>query len=160
MIPPTVPPSIPPAGTEQSIDVLNGLIEKTLDSALGYKDAAEEATNDSFKTLFATRARQRRQLTTALQAEVISLGGQPETDGTVLGAARRMFVNLKNAVTGSDQSVVSAVEAGEDDIKSSFEKALQGDLPMPAREVVATCYDSIKADHDQMSTLKHALEHR
>ena len=44
------------SGTEDDIEQLNSLIEVTLDSAQGYKDAADEAKRSRFSALFRERA--------------------------------------------------------------------------------------------------------
>ncbi len=144
---------------KHDINVLNGLIETTLDSSHGYHDAGKEAKNPTFKSLFERRAMQRKQITADLQSQVRTLGGTPEDDGTVLASAHRAFLNLKNSVTGDDQSVVNEVERGEDHIKAKYENALKdSSLSAPIKQTIATCYASVKADHDQMSALKHELK--
>jgi uncharacterized protein (TIGR02284 family) len=144
---------------DQHIKVLNSLIETTLDSGHGYREAAKDAKNPRFKSLFEKRSMERNQLTAELQAEVRGLGGKPEDDGSMLASAHRVFLNLKNTVTGSDETVVNEVEAGEDHIKAKFEKALQQEnLPAPVKIVVTKVYSVIKADHDQMRDLKHDLK--
>jgi uncharacterized protein (TIGR02284 family) len=144
---------------DQHIRILNSLVEATLDSAHGYRDAAKEATNPRFKSLFERRAMERKQLTADLQAEVRGLGGTPEDDGTILAAAHRMFLNLKNTVTGSDQGIVNEIESGEDHIKAKFEEAMrQHTLSVPVKDAVIKAYAVIKADHDQMRDLKHELK--
>lgn len=148
-----------PTTTEHDISVLNGLIATTIDSAEGYREAADDAKNPSFRSMFSTRAQKRREIAGELRGQVRSLGGQPEDDGTVLGSAHRVFLNLKNALTGNDQSIVNEVEAGEDHIKAKYEEALKDrDLSAPVRDVVTRSYGSIKADHDQMRDIKHGLE--
>ncbi len=143
---------------DHSIAVLNGLIETTLDSCEGYHEAAEAAKAHHFKSLFASRALKRRQLTQDLQAQVRVLGGQPEHDGTILGAAHRVFLNLKNAVAGSDKGVIKEVEAGEDHIKAKFEDAIEdAELPTAVKAFVLNAYASVKADHDQMRDLKRSM---
>jgi uncharacterized protein (TIGR02284 family) len=147
------------ANNRHSINALNGLVETTLDSAEGYRVASEDTTNPRFKTLFAERAQSRRQIVAALQAEVRSLGGSPQDDGTVLGAAHRVFLNLKNLVDDSDQAIVNEVEAGEDHVKEKYEAVLADDeLQRTAREAAHKAYASIKADHDRMRDLKRALK--
>jgi uncharacterized protein (TIGR02284 family) len=90
---------------------------------------------------------------------VRSLGAKPEDDGTVLAAAHRAFLNLKNAVTGDDETVVKEVERGEDHIKEKFETALkEGKLTPGSLDAVTKAYASIKADHDRMSNLKHSMQ--
>ena len=143
---------------DQPIAVLNGLIETTLDSAYGYREAAGDARNPAFKSLFEGRWLQRKQVTSELQAEVRGLGGTPDEDGTKLAAARRIFFNLRNSMAGSDQSIIDEVEAGEDHIKATFEAALAGEeLPPAVKAVVTRVFASVQADHDQMRDLKHAL---
>ena len=147
------------ASNERAVKVLNSLIETTLDSANGYRDAADATDNPEFKTMFAARSAKRLELTRQLQQEVRSFGGKPEDDQSVLGKVHNKFTELKAKVTGSsDKSVIDEVERGEDVIKAKFEKAKeQEDLPPSARQVVTTAYASIRADHDEISRLKREL---
>lgn len=141
-----------------AVKVLNSLIETTLDSANGYKEAAENADSSQFKTLFQERARDRQELAQRLQAEVRSFGGEPETDQSLLGKAHNKFVDLKTALLGGhdDKAVINEVERGEDFIKAKFETASRGaDLPDRAQQVVAQAFGEIKAQHDEVSRLKH-----
>jgi uncharacterized protein (TIGR02284 family) len=142
-----------------AVKVLNSLIETTLDSASGYREAAENAQEGQLRTLFAERARRRADLASQLQQEVRTFGGEPETDQSLLGKAHNKFVDIKNALTGGggETAVIDEVERGEDFIKGKFEKALRDDdLPSNAREVVARAFQSIRADHDEISAMKHA----
>jgi uncharacterized protein (TIGR02284 family) len=143
---------------KRHIEVLNDLIATTLDSADGYREAAEEAKSPHFKSLFERRATLRRQLSADLKIEVCNLGGKPEDDGTILAAAHRMFLSLKSSLADDDRSVVEEVERGEDRIKAKFEAALNKNLPAPVKATIARAYASIKADHDRMRDLKRQLE--
>ena len=142
---------------EHAVHVLNGLIETTLDSADGYQQAAEQAVNPAFKTLFQERATRRQQLTTQLKDEVRTFGGEPETDGSILAKSQRAFRDFKKKIAGqSDKAVIDQVEAGEDAIRNRFEKAaMDSDLPAEARELIERAYSSVRADHDEISALKH-----
>lgn len=145
--------------SDHAVKVLNSLIETTLDSANGYREAAENAQEGQLKTMFAERARRRQDLASQLQQEVRSFGGEPEQDQSMLGKAHNKFVDLKNAITGgSEKAVIDEVERGEDVIKAKFEKALEDDdLPTEARQAVTIAFESIRADHDQISALKHSM---
>jgi uncharacterized protein (TIGR02284 family) len=144
---------------DQPIAVLNGLIETTLDSAYGYREAAGDARNPAFKGLFEGRWLQRKQLTADLHAEVRGLGGTPDEDGTMLAATRRIFFNRRNTMAGSDQNIIDEVEAGENHIKAKFESALAAEeLPTGVKAVATRVLGSLRADHDQMRDLKHALQ--
>ena len=142
---------------EHAVKVLNSLIETTLDSANGYREAAENAQSSQFSSMFSTRAASRRELVGQLQQEVRSFGGEPETDQSMIGKAHNKFVDLKNALMGGDdKAVINEVERGEDVIKAKYEAVLDdSELPSTARELINRAYGSIKADHDEMSRLKH-----
>jgi uncharacterized protein (TIGR02284 family) len=148
------------ASTQHDLDILNNLIEVTLDSAHGYEDASKDTKNPYFKTLFGKRAIERKQVTAELQTEVRRLlGGKPATSGTTAGKAHRMFMNLKAAITGSDQGIVNSVESGEDHIKKEYDEAMADQaLSMPALDLVRRMYASVKAGHDEMRDLKHHME--
>jgi uncharacterized protein (TIGR02284 family) len=142
-----------------AVKLLNSLIETTLDSAHGYEEAAEHARDGQLKTMFSERSRRRQDLARQLQQEVRTFGGDPKDSQSVLGKAHNKFVDLKSALTGgNEKAVVDEVERGEDVIKAKFEKALKDDdLPPNARQVVSHAYESIRADHDEISRLKHSM---
>lgn len=144
---------------EHAVKVLNGLIERTLDSANGYKEAAEHVDNPSYKTMFAQRASKRLELSRELQAEVRSFGGEPKDEQSFVGKAHNKFVGLKDAVTGSsDKGVINEVERGEDVLKGQFQSALEDrDLPPQVQTLVSRLYQSVKTDHDEISRIKHSL---
>ena len=146
--------------SEHAVRVLNSLIETTLDSARGYKEAAESSEDPQYKTLFSERSLKRMKLTGDLQQEVRSFGGEPQDHQSMLGKAHNKFVDLKAAVMGHDEkAIVNEVERGEDFIKAKFERVLKEDEDLPAnvRAVVDRAFQEIKADHDQASALKRGL---
>ncbi|MDG5488261.1 PA2169 family four-helix-bundle protein [Sphingomonas sp. BGYR3] len=148
------------ADTSHDIRTLNSLITTTIDSVDGYTEAAKDAENSRYVQMFNSRASERRQAASALQAEVARLGGDPEDDGTALAGAHRMFLNLKSAVTGqNDAAIVNEVERGEDHIKAKFEDALKdNDLTPETRSAIGQAWTSVRAGHDEMRDLKHALQ--
>ncbi len=146
---------------DHDIKVLNGLIETTLDSADGYREAAKETENNHYRTLFERRSFERQQVAGDLQGTVRGLGGEPEDDGSILAKAHRAFLDVKHALLRDEQAVVNSVENGEDHIKAKFEKALEdSDVSATTRETIRRAYGSVKAGHDQMRDIKHGLEAR
>lgn len=143
------------------IKILNSLIETTLDSVDGYSEAAKDAANPGYKSLFQQRASERRQVVSDLQGQVRSLGGKPDDDGSVLAAGHRVFLKLRDSLTQGDDSVISEVERGEDHIKAKYESALDdAELSASVRDVVVRAYSSVKSGHDQMRDLKHSVQKR
>ena len=140
--------------------VLNTLIGTLIDSIEGYQKSAADTENTMFAEKFSARAQERQQVLTRLQAAVARLGGNPEDDGTTAGAAHRGWINLKEAVLGrDDEAIINSVESGEDYLKEKFQAALENaDLSAEARAAVEEAWTSVKAGHDEMSALKHAVD--
>jgi uncharacterized protein (TIGR02284 family) len=147
------------SSTDHDIKVLNTLIETTIDSAEGYGEAAKDAENTRYAAVFQQRAAERRQIAQRLQQQVRAMGGNPEDDGTVLAKAHRMFVELRAKMSSKDDTaIVDEVERGEDHIKAKYEDALKdNEVSAGTRSLINEAFVSVKAGHDQMRDLKHAL---
>ncbi len=144
----------------ETITTLNTLIATTIDSVTGYEDSAKNIENERFREIFRGRADERQQVVEELRSEVRRLGGDPEESGSFLGKAHQRFEDLKAAVTGRDeQAIINEVERGEDYLKEKWQAALQsGNLNGESHDLVERCYQSVKAGHDQIGQLKHAME--
>jgi uncharacterized protein (TIGR02284 family) len=144
----------------KNVSTLNSLIATTLDSVDGYRKAAEETNAARYSEQFLSRANERQDIVASFQAKVRELGGECEDDGTVLAAAHRAFLGLRDSLKGEpdDSAVVAEVERGEDHIKAKYESALNDeDLDPAVRGLIQTAYTSVREGHDQMSALKHQL---
>jgi uncharacterized protein (TIGR02284 family) len=146
--------------TADDIGVLNSLITTTLDSRKGFREAADNAESSRFKEMFREFAEERGQVAATLQAEVRRLGGNPEDDSSFLAAAHRTFMDLKNAITGTDdRAVIEEVERVEDYIKGKYLAALKSDTLAPStRDVITEGLKSVQAGHGRASALKHGME--
>jgi uncharacterized protein (TIGR02284 family) len=145
--------------TSHDTATLNDLIATTFDSVDGYRGAGKNSQGDRFVAMFNARAVERQAVIATLRGEVTRLGGKPEEDGTLLGGAHRMFLNLKSVVTGRDEkAIINEVEQGEDHIKAKFEDAMDDTELSPAvMHMIRDCYASIKQGHDQMRDLKQSM---
>lgn len=144
---------------EHSADTttLNTLIATLLDSVDGYTKSAEDVRDSDLRERFLARARERQGAVAKMQAAVARLGGNPEDDGSLLAGAHRVFLSLKEAVTGTDdQAILNEIERGEDYLKEKFEAAMRAtDLGVEARAAVSEAWGSVRSGHDEMSALKH-----
>ncbi len=146
-------------GSSHDISVLNGLIETTIDSVDGYRRSAQEATNSRFSSAFLDRANEREQVVSKLRDAVRQMGGNPEDDGSVLAAAHRAFLSLRDKVTGSDDTaVIAEVDHGETYLANKWEAALKDDaLSQQTRSVIQQCYDSVREGRDTFRRLHEDL---
>ncbi len=139
---------------------LNTLIATLLDSVDGYQKSAGDVENQRFAAMFNARARERQHAVTGLQAAVASAGGNPEDDGSTMGAVHRFFETLRTAVSSRDDAaIVAEIERGEDYLKGKFLTALKmDDLTPEGRAAVTAAWQSVQAGHDEMRDQKHALQ--
>jgi uncharacterized protein (TIGR02284 family) len=138
------------------ISTLNTLIETSKDGEEGFKLSAENVSDPELKTIFLERARGCAEGARVLQARVQQLGGEAETSSSASGAVHRGWVNLKSAITGSDdKAILVEVERGEDVAVESYEKALHEDLPSDIRALVERQYQGVKANHDRVRDLRN-----
>jgi uncharacterized protein (TIGR02284 family) len=147
------------ADTKQNdIDTLNSLLSLTIDSAKGYREAADLTKNSTLSAMFIARADERDQIAEEFQEEVSRFGGKPHEHGTAAGAAHRLALDIRAMVDSNTTTAINEVERGEDVIKAAYEKALaRTDICDKVRTLVNDAYtSSIKTGHDQASALKHA----
>ena len=142
--------------THDTINILNDLIATTEDGKKGFTEAAQDATKPDLKQLFKQRAAECNDAATELQSIVLSIGGKPETSGTVAGAAHRGWVKVKAAVADSNVAVLEEVERGEDHAKAVFAKALKSELPPSIRAVVQRQQEGTIRNHDRIRDLRNS----
>lgn len=144
----------------KDVTTLNTLIATLFDSIDGYEKSAGDVRDPGIAAKFNSRAEERRRAVRDLQEAVRGLGGDPEDEGSLAGSAHRMFLNLKQTVTGTDdQAVINEVERGEDYLKTKFAAALnESDLATRARSAIQSAWESVRPGHDEMSRLKHSFD--
>lgn len=144
---------------ERAVHVLNGLIERTLDSVNGYRKAAEHIDDPSFKIMFEEKANERLLISRELQAEVRTFGVEAADEQSLLGRAHNAFVGLKDAVAGGNsKAVIDEVERGENALEDRFEAAVEDEeLPEESLALVSRLFQGVKLDHDEISRIKARL---
>ena len=141
------------------ISVLNSLIETTIDSVDGYRRSSAEATESRFSASFRDRAAEREQIVPKLRDRVRELGGEPEHDGSLLAAAHRQFLGLRDALTGSDdEAVIAEVDRGESYLDTKWQAALRDDRLSPdTKSLIQQCYESVRSGHQQWETVHKGM---
>ena len=140
---------------EETISVLNGLVETCKDGYEGFKSAADSVKSDHLKRLFSELAEERATCASKLQAEVAGLGGTPEKHGSASAALHRGWLGLKGAITGGDEhAIVAECERGEDVAVSEFRKALEKNIGLKSRSLVEEIYRKVQNSHDRIRSLE------
>ena len=140
---------------DEVISTLNGLIETCKDGQEGFQEAAEGVESQNLKMFFYECSQQRAEFTGELQSLVRSLGGDPETTSSFAGSLHRGWINIKSAVTGSDDAaILNECERGEDSAKNNYKSALEENLPANVAETVQKQYAAVQSVHDKVKALR------
>ncbi len=143
---------------ENSLDVLNDLVETCKDGQHGFRTAAEDAKDSELARIFAEFASQRTSFIAELQDRIRSLGGNPEKSGSVAGAMHRGWIDLKSALaTNEPHAVLAECERGEDVAVSSYKKALEENLDPISRGIISRQYVAVQAAHDRVKQLRDSV---
>ena len=140
---------------EDAISTLEQLVETCRDGQNGYRDAAEHIKTPEIRNWFNQQSLERAQFAGELESQIQLLGKHdPDREGSVSGALHRKWFDLKEKISGSDESVLAEVERGEDNAKHNYEEALKKELPADVRVIVARQAQSIYSAHDHARMLR------
>ena len=139
------------------IDTLNGLIELSRDGQHGFEEAAQKMDAADIKTFCLEQSRQRAHFVGELQTLVHVLGDEPDNTGTLSGALRRGWMDLKSALGGGDHAILVVVESSEDQAVREYQKALTKTLPADVRDIVQRQSHSVKQAHDTIHVMRDRL---
>ncbi|MDB5968218.1 MAG: aldehyde dehydrogenase [Hydrocarboniphaga sp.] len=146
------------AVNDDTVKVLNGLIQTSEDGMKGFAEAAEDATTPELKTVFHQRSLDCGAAVTELQGLVMTLGGTPKDSGTIAGAARRGWTKVKATVGDANISTLEEVESAEDKAKAVYTKALTATLMPQVRSVVQRQHDGAVRNHDLIRDLRNSYK--
>lgn len=151
--------------TEETIDVLNTLIEINNDRIAGYETARNETEDADLKILFSQFIQTSVKNKAELSKEVIQLGGTPTDETRTDGKIFRVWMDFKAAVTGhSRKAIINSCEFGEDAALETYTEVLSRDaeeITAAHRAMIQAQHANIIADHDKVKGLRDMmLEHK
>ena len=131
---------------------LKTLYTRLVDSRDGYEQAIERLDSESHKTLFRELHERRTRNAAQVRTYLAQQGEQMDDDGSILAAAHRTFLSLKDSVTGAgDEAVLKEVIRGEETLLSAYDEAI-GDATGadPEYSFVVQQYNELKAKLDEL----------
>ncbi|MBW3097017.1 ferritin-like domain-containing protein [Pseudohoeflea coraliihabitans] len=138
---------------------LKSLVKTTIDSAEGYRQAADNAESNALKQVLNDAAAKRRQLVDMLNGELQRLGEDRQEDGSVAGSIHHTWVSITSAFADNDEAAVDRVEEGEDYLKGQFEDALKDQGWQPeTRNVLQRAYGEVSEGERLADRLKQAYD--
>ena len=144
---------------QETIETLQDLIQANLDSAKGYREAAEVIDHTQLTAAFIEAAEQRGELAADLQTHVMLNGDRPTKEDSWLAAFHRSWMKLRASLNGGDPYVVLVeAERGEDYLKKAYEDALVSTAGSAMNDVLMAQYATVKQGHDAIRTLRDTLK--
>src|SRR6185437_3793041 len=77
--------------------------------------------------------------------------------GTATGTLHRVWGDLKAKLGGGDHGLLETAETSEDEAKKAYSNALNHELPLPVRELLAEQQAHVLASHDYVRDQRDAL---
>ncbi len=139
------------------IGTLNDLIAINRDAQKGFQDAAEKIKGQAIKTLCLEQSLSRAHFVGELQTMVHSMGDEPGDAGSISGALRRGWMDLRAALGGGDHAILMVVESSEDRALAEYRRALSTKLPTDVHDIVDMQGKSIRQVHDKIKALRDSL---
>lgn len=143
---------------KKAVSTLNDLIETCRDGQNGFKEAAENVKSPDLKSFFTQVAAERGQFVQELQAQVRTLGGDPEKSGSTAGAIHRVWMDLKGTFTGKDDhAILAECERGEDSAVDAYKDAIKdGELLPNLLVIVERQFQTIQQTHNRVKQMRDA----
>jgi uncharacterized protein (TIGR02284 family) len=137
------------------IDLMQDLVECSLDGEYGFRACAEQAKRADLKSTLMQRADDCRRAAQELNEQIRACGGKVEEHGSAGGALHRGWVAVKSALsTYDDKAVLEEAERGEDNAKARYSKALQKPMPAHLKLIIEQQFEGLKRNHDQIKMLR------
>lgn len=129
-----------------NIKALNKITKKLIDTKYGYTKGAELMEDDPIMAKeFQRRGHVRSQFVNDFQTAVKTLGGEPETDGTMTGRIHEGFTKFSAMFRDDKKAALDAIDDAEemlaDDIKDTLEDK---DLALNVRQMMTRAYQEAK----------------
>ena len=150
------------AGKQHEMQLaLNELISTLLDSQKGFADIGEHLKDQTLKKYFLAESLKRASFRGELE-EVLHQNGVHDIkeSGTTLGTINRAWGDLKAKLGGGDHTLLETAERAEDEAKEAYADALDQDLPLPMRQLIAEQQAHILTSHDFLRDQRNALATR
>jgi uncharacterized protein (TIGR02284 family) len=136
---------------------LNSLISTLLDSQKGFADMGEHLKDETLKRYFLSESLKRASFRGDLE-EILHQSGVHDIkeSGTTTGAIHRVWGDVKAKLGGGDHTLLETAEQGEDEAKKAYADALEQDLPLPVRQLVADQQAHVLTSHDYVKSHRDA----
>ena len=136
-------------------ETLRSVIESLIDGQEGFQKIGDNLKDETLKRYFLAESLKRAQFRGDLE-EVLHQEGihDVKEKGSVSGAIHRAWGDIKTKLGGGDHTLLETAEQGEDAAKKAYADAMQKELPLPIRQILATQAAHIQSSHDYVKAAR------
>lgn len=148
------------SNSQESIEILNRLIEINNKRIVGYDHALKEINESTIKCLFSRLVETSKLCKEELSSEVKKLGGTPKEETAATGNLYKAWMDVKDAVaTKNRRAIFNCCEFWEDVAGRVYEHALHKyeHVDPEHKHLIIKQYTRIKADKDKIKNLRKAF---
>jgi uncharacterized protein (TIGR02284 family) len=140
---------------KEVISTLHDVIESLIDGQEGFQKIGEHLKDETLKKYFLAESLKRSSFRGELETTLHREGDHdPKESGSVSGALHRAWGDLKAHMGGGDHTLLETAEAGEDEAKKAYKKALEKELPLPVKQLLTSQYAHIQTSHDYVKAAR------
>ena len=140
--------------------VTEDVLQTLEDGRDGFEHAAKCLDDSDRPDLASTMrgfAMQRGEFIAELTTLAAAYGDDVDEDGSALAAVHRMWMSLKDSVTGAEpDGILDVAEQGEDHAVAEYEKALEQDISPDLRTTLQRQLAGVRMAHDEVRALRNA----
>lgn len=134
---------------------LNELVKVCKDEEAFFRDAAERIDERPLQSLLREWSQERGRFASELEGDVRRLGGTPKDAGSVQGAVRRAWVNVKSTVSNeAEELFLTECRRLESNARDKYQEALTKTLPAELLRRVEQQYEAVKDTHARLRSLR------
>ena len=138
---------------KDTVNVLQGILEKNYDAEKGYKKAMLDAKNPALKGFLQKQAAQRSHFATAIDKELRDLGEAPTESGSITGTLHRAWIDIKSSVSGNDdEAVLEEVIRGEKASVDEYEDVMKNNELAP--QISSVLQSQLRDIQDTLNRVK------
>ena len=146
---------------KETESVLLDVIKSLQDGQKGFAEIGEHLKDEMLKRYFLAESLKRANFRAELENE-LHRAGMPDVSesGSTAGAFHRAWGELKAKLGGGDHTLLETAEQGEDEAKKAYKDALDHELPLPIRQLLAEQQAHILSSHDYVRDHRDALRRK
>jgi uncharacterized protein (TIGR02284 family) len=138
---------------------LKGVINALEDGQKGMAEIGEHLKDDSLKRFFLAESLKRASFRGELENVLHRHGiADVKETGTASGKLYRVWAGLKAKLGGGDHTLLETAEQAEDEAKDAYKDALDQNLPLPIRQLLAEQQAHVLTSHDFIRERRDSLK--